>query len=163
MILSKILPIVTASLVTALPLLGDTTDKWVAPTDGLKRMCPAIRIAEGNLILKTPDKGARLVYNLNGSGQKVANLGEEITLAKGQKLAVTERHTQLEIAPLPNEKHARFVLIVREDFRSFGGGLTVSTSVFDVETDKIVPVAEDDGRAALAAAAAAAKPKTHEK
>ena len=133
-------------------LMSFSTEKWIAPADGLKRLCPASRVAHGKLVLKTLEKGGRLLYSINDGEKKLAALGEEITLEKGQKLAIIERHTQIEIVPLVAEGKTRFGVIVREDYRSFGKELTVSTSAFDLGSDDIVAVPEVEGRAALAAA-----------
>ena len=142
-----------AELMNSRPFAGENpAEKWITPADGLKRLCPASRVAYGKLVLKTLEKGGRLLYSINDGEKKLAALGEEITLEKGQKLAIIERHTQIEIVPLVADGKTRFGVIVREDYRSFGKELTVSTSAFDLGSDDIVAVPEVEGRAALAAA-----------
>ena len=151
--LLKLLLIFMAYTLTTPFVMADLpTEKWIAPADELKRLCPATRVAHGKLVLQTLKTGWRLLYSVNDGEKKLPASGEEITLEKGQKLAIIERHTQIEIVPLVAEGKTRFGVIVREDYRSFGKELTVSTSVFDLGNDAIVAVPEAEGRAALAAA-----------
>lgn len=148
----NLLPFV-ASLSILLPVTGaEPTEKWIMPSEGLKRLCSASRVADGKLVLRTLEKGGRVLYTVNDGEKKLAASGEEITLEKGQKLAIIERHTQIELVPLIAEGKTRFGVIISEDYRSFGKELTISKSVFDLGNDDIVAVPEPEGRAALAAA-----------
>ena len=141
---------VIACFLAPLPVMADApAEKWMAPAESLKRMFPTARATEGKLILQTPHKGIRLLFSMNGGEKKLAALGEEIAVEKGQRLQVFERHVQIEILSVPTEGKTRFAAIVREDYRSFGKELTVSASVFDLGVSDIIAVPEAEGRAAL--------------
>lgn len=125
--------------------------KWKNINDSLLPVFPSIRVQQGKLLLR-PINGVRLLYSTDEGAKKLTSLDEEISLKKGQRLRVYERHTQTEFIPIDAEGKARFAVVVREDLRSFGAEFSVSTSVFDLGENELLPVPEPEAKAALKAA-----------
>ena len=101
------------------------------------------------LLLKTPASGPRYLYSVNGKEGAIAEHGQTIVLEQGQRLQMNERHVQLELFPIPPLEQKRFVLLLREDFSSFGDKVHSSASAFQFQQGKMVSIPEAEGRTAL--------------
>jgi hypothetical protein len=144
-----LIAIIAVTIFPAILFGVDPSETWVSHTDCLKRIFPTVRVHEGKLFVRTPPKGVRLLYSINDGEKKLAGLDEEISVEKGQKLQVFERHLGIEILPLPAGDKSRFAVVVREDFRSFGKDLTIAAAAFDVAASEMIAVPEAEAKPTL--------------
>jgi hypothetical protein len=85
----------------------------------------SIRAADGKLVLKLRDEGARFAVQRGNDEPRASEYGEAIAIAPDEKLKLAQRHGSLAFSPLPAPFTGRGLWLRKSsDARSVGGELT---------------------------------------
>lgn len=129
--------VITIIGLCTMSVAGNMNERTIAETFKAA-FAESVKAENGTLQFMTKESGARFLFSVDGSPQRVLHYKESIILPRGFKRAsFTERHYSITITKMDGNGE-RYELVEKFDQRSFGGELTTSSKEFTLDDASLI-------------------------